>query len=159
MDGSASGRSPRSVVALTMAICGAMFFSVFLKEDMSNMGASEWSDLPWGLILRYVVAMAIGGALAGALLAGLFGRDGILGWALAAIGGVLATLMAGLLGSAAGLVPDLFADGWQTGELIQIFAGLLVIPLSFAGNAWLVPIWLVLLAAAHILAKKARSSA
>lgn len=152
----AAGRSPRATVALMMAITGAMFFFVFVAEDASNIPDLKWSDLPLGLILRYLLAMGLGGALAGALMAGLFGRGGIGGWALAALGGVLATLIAGLLGSATGIVPDLLADGWQVADLIPILFGLLVLPLAMAGKPLIALVWLALIVTTHLLAARAR---
>lgn len=152
----ASGGSPRLIVAVMMALVGAMFFFVFLAEDIENMTNLEWADLPTGLVLRYIVAMGIGGAIAGFLLAGLFGRAGIGGWALAGIGGVLATLLAGLIGSAAGLLPDLLADGWQMADIIPIAFGLLVIPLAMVGKPLIALVWVALLGVTHVLAGRAR---
>ncbi len=148
--------SPRRIVALLMALVGAMFFFVLVAEDMRNMTETEWADVPAGLITRYIVAMGLGGAAAGWLLAGLFGRGGIGGWALAAIGGVLATLAAGMLGSAVGMVPDLIADGWQMSDLIPIGVGLLVIPLSLVGQPLVAAAWVGLIALTHVMAGRAR---
>jgi hypothetical protein len=144
------------VVALMMALTGAMFFFVFLAEDLNALTEAERANLPVGLILRYVVAMGLGGALAGALLAGMFGRRGVLGWVLAGLGGILVTLVAGMLGSAVGMLPDLLADGWQMADLIPILFGLLVLPLAMAGKPFVAIVWLALIVATHVLAGRAR---
>jgi hypothetical protein len=148
--------SPRLVTALMMAVTGAGFFFIFLLQDVRG-GVVEWSTLPRGLVIRYVVAMGIGGGLAGWLLAGLFGRRGWLGWPLAIVGGILATLFAGLLGSAAGLLPDVLADGWQTADLIPILYGIAVVPLTFATRPLLLLVWLALIAVTHLWTRQARA--
>jgi hypothetical protein len=151
--------SARYVTTGMMALIGAVFFFAFLLEDVVGRSSVVWADLPWAVILRYVVAMVIGGALAGWLLAGSFGRRGVAGWLLALLGGALATTIAGLLGSAFGLLPDLLADGWEMADLIPIGYGLAVLPLAFAGVPLLSLAWLVLVALTHVLAKRARAVA
>jgi MFS family permease len=153
------GRTARRVVTVMMAITGAAFFFVFLLADVADPARNAWSDLPWGLILRYILAMGIGGGLAGALLSGLFGRSGIGGWLLAAIGGCVVMAVAGLLGSAVGLLPDLLADGWAMNDLIKIGFGALVLPLSLVGNPIALLAWLILLAVTHIWAARRRRAA
>ena len=153
----AKGDSPRLIVAAMMALVGAMFFVFVLEEDLQNFSQAEWSDLPPLLIGRYVLAMGCGGALAGWLLCGLFGRSGIVGWALAAIGGVLATLLTGLIGGALGRLPDLLADGWQTTDLVSIAAGLLIPIFAMAGQTLIAVAWVVLIALAHLLATRKRA--
>lgn len=152
-------RSPRAIVVLMMALVGAMFFFVFIAEDITNMTDLEWADLPWGLILRYVLAMGAGGALAGALAAGLFGRAGLLGWLLALLGGVIAVVLAGLMGSAIGLLPDLLRDGWQTADLIPVLFGLLVVPMAAAGEPLVGAALIGLIALTHFLARRRRRPA
>jgi hypothetical protein len=150
-----AGLSPRLVAALMMAVTGAGFFFIFLLQDVRG-GVVDWSTLPRGLVIRYVVAMGIGGGLAGWLLAGLFGRGGVLGWVLALVGGILATLFAGLLGSAAGLLPDVLADGWQTADLIPILYGIAVVPLTLFTRPFLLVVWLALIVVTHLWARQAR---
>jgi hypothetical protein len=145
---------PLFVVAMMMALTGAAFFFVFLLDDLSRL--DSWADAPWGLILRYIAAMGIGGAIAGALFAVLFGRRGVLGWILAAIGGVLASALAGMFGSAVGLMPDLLRDGWQMGDLIPIAFGLAVVPLAFADWPAIFVAWVAMMALTHLLARRAR---
>lgn len=150
------GVSPRLVTAAVMALVGVMFLFFVLEEDVRNKSVAAWPDLPAGLILRYLVAMALGGAISGWLLAGLFGRNGILGWMLAAIGGVLATHAAGLIGSALGRAPDLLADGWQMADLVSITTGLLIPVFAMADHALIAVAWLALIVVAHLLAGRAR---
>ncbi|SDL87709.1 hypothetical protein [Aliiruegeria lutimaris] len=151
-----SSAGPRRVVALMMALTGAMFLFFLLREDVQNFTALEWSDLPMALVLRYLVAMALGGALSGWLLAGFFGRAGVSGWALAGVGGVIATLLACLVGSAFGRLPELLADGWQLADLIPVMAGLLVPVFAMAGQPLIAAGWVVIVVLTHILAGRAR---
>lgn len=156
MDKTGTG-TPRRVVAGMMGLAGALFFFAFLLEDLPSGGEIDWGGLPWGLILRYVVAMGLGGALAGLVLAGMFGRRGVAGWVLALLAGLLAALVAGMFGSAIGQLPDQLVDGFQMAELIPVAFGLLVIPLSFAGQPLLPVVWLVLIFATHLWARRHRA--
>ena len=150
-------RTAGYVATAMMALAGAGFFLVFLLEDLAGRGDVHWSDLPLGLAARYILSMGIGGALAGWLLAGLFGRSGVSGWLAALLGGALAVTVAGLLGSLVGLLPDLLADGWQTGDLIAIVYGLVVLPLAFVGQPLVLLLWLALVAATHLWARHVRA--
>ena len=146
----------RRVVAVMMALVGALFFYEFLRDDLGSLPDERQQDIQIFLILRYLVAMAIGGAVAGAVIAGLFGRRGGLGWFLAILGALLVTALAGMIGSALALVPDLISDGWVTGDIIPIAFGLVLIPLSLAGRPWLFAIWLALLILTHLWARRCR---
>lgn len=145
------------VAALMMAIIGALLFSAFVMQDIRIHPELGPQDLPWGLIIRYGVAMTLGGALAGYLLCGTFGRGGVGGWVLALLGGVIAASLSGLLGSAFGLLPDMLSDGFSLSEAIQIVAGLLVLPLAAIEEPVLIPAVAALIAATHILCKRRRS--
>lgn len=120
------------------------------------MTADERANLSAGLIARYVIAMAIGGALAGWLFASLFGRRGVLGWVLALLGGLFATMIAGLFGSAFAMLPDLVANGFSMGDLIGIGFGLAVLPLGIASQLFLAAGWLALVIIAQIWARRIR---
>lgn len=150
------GPSHRIVATLMMALTGVFLFAALLAEDVLALDAEQRAAVPWLLAARYVLAMAAGGALSGWLLSGLFGRRGVAGWILALLGGTVASLVAGLLGSAVGLLPDLIADGWDMGDLIAIGSGALVLPLSLAGQTLLFLIWLALLLATHVLTRQRR---
>jgi hypothetical protein len=149
--------SARTVVAFMMANTSALFFFAFILEDLPTLREWSWHDLPVGLILRYALAMGLGGAVAGFLLAGLFGRRGLPGWVLALLAGVLATLLAGVVGSAVGLAPDLLADGWQSTDMVAILAGLVLLPLALVDHPWLILIWLALIVVTHLWARSRRS--
>ena len=145
----------RWVVIAIMAVTGAAFFYEFLNDDLHNAGTDVGSTgVP--LALRYLIAMAVGGGLSGAICAGMFGRSGAVGWLWAALGAVLATALAGLLGSFFGLIPDLLADGLTTQHLISAGFGLVLIPLSMVGRPVMIAVWLGLVVAAHLLARRAR---
>ena len=148
--------SPSAITVPMMALLGGIFFSAFLLEDLAASGEQNWSDMEMALIFRYVVAMIFGGALAGVLLSGIYGRAGVLGWILAFSGGVCAALIAGILGSAAGLLPNLLSDGWQSTDLISIAFGALVAPLAAATHPWLLLVWVIIVAATHVLCRRKR---
>ncbi len=97
-----SVRSVRLFVAGMMALASALLFVALLFEDFSALAAADPSQVPWSLMLRYVVSMTFGGAIAGYLLSGMFGRSGIFGWFLALAGGVFTSIFAGILGSFVG---------------------------------------------------------
>jgi hypothetical protein len=154
MDG---GGSPRPMVAAMMALASAVLFVVFLFDDVGDLLRTPGAALPWGAILGYVAAMAIGGAVTGYLLAGAFGRKGPLGWLLAALGGIVATTFGGLVGSLVGMLPDLLASGLQAGGLLAIGAGALILPFAFTGWPALTLIWAVLIVATHLWARRRRT--
>ena len=152
----ASSNGHKWTVTIVLALASMLLFISLVFEDMGELTDTDWANLPIGLITRYLIAMGLGGALAGYFLSGLFGRTGLLGWFLTMLGGVLAATFAGLLGSAIGLSPDLLSDGLQTRDIVAIGAGALVLPLALTGWPILLPIWISLLSTAHICARKRR---
>jgi hypothetical protein len=144
------------MAALMMAVVGVLIFSVLLVGDMSLLPADASTAVPWGLVIRYGVAMAIGGALAGAALAGMFGRAGVGGWLLSLLAGAIASVVAGLLGSAVGLAPDLLRDGFQTGDLIAVGFGAFLAPIALIESWGHLAVWVGLIALTHLLCGKAR---
>lgn len=100
--------------------------------------------------------MAIAGGLIGALLSGLFGRRGLVGWALALVAGLLIATVAGLLGSFFGGLPDLIARGTRPGDMIAVLAGGMVLPFVVADWPLIGALWLALLGATHILIRRLR---
>ena len=151
-----TSKSPRLLITLAITVTSALTFAALLIEDLNGFDDLEFDDLPWGLILRYMVTMALGGAVAGFLLAGMFGRRRIGGWFLAILGGVVATLLAGLLGSFFGWLPDYLSAGDQPNALVSILAGALVPIFAFAGRPVLFLLWVMLIVATHLLARRAR---
>lgn len=149
-------RSPRKIVAGMMALSSALLLFVFVVEDFGDLPTLMAAAPPWGLILRYLFAMALAGAVCGYLMAGMFGRRGLGGWLLAVLGGILIATIAGLLGSLIGLLPDLLADGFQTRDLVAIAAGALVLPLAATGWAPLLVVWLALVLGTHAWAASLR---
>lgn len=148
----------RTKAALMMALLGALLFTAFVLQDVRNHPQIAPGDLPWDLIVRYAAAMTLGGALAGFVFSGLFGRQGIGGWLLSLLSGLIAAAVSGLVGSAIGLLPDLSVDGVTTGEFIQMAAGLLVLPLSIAEQPWLAIPVAGLLVATHLWCRAARQA-
>jgi hypothetical protein len=156
-ENSTVGFSPRFVVAGMMDLTGSLHFFAFLLEDTGGVYESTLAEIPFGLILRYIVAMGIGGALAGAIFVGLFGRSGLWGWAVAALGGTISTVVAGALGSAIGLLPDILIRGWSMADMIPIAFGSVMIPLSFVDRPLMFLIWLALLLLTHLWTRTARN--
>jgi hypothetical protein len=152
--GRATVRKP--MVICVLALASLALFLALVFEDFGELAAAEWSELPLGLIARYALAMGMGGALAGYVLYGMFGKSGILGWLVAIAGGVLVATFSGILGSAIGLAPDLLTDGFQARDAVAIAAGALVLPLALLGWPILVPIWGVLVALAHVVALRGK---
>jgi energy-converting hydrogenase Eha subunit A len=141
-----------------MALIGALLFGAFVLQDLRSVPRENMADVPWDLVLRYSIAMIVGGALAGIMFCGLFGRRGIIGWCLAMIGGVIASLLSGVLGSVFGLLPELLADGFSPSDVVQVGAGLFVLPLAVAEQPALLLAFFVLVGATHVLCRRARQS-
>ncbi|MEM8731064.1 MAG: hypothetical protein AAGF79_14225 [Pseudomonadota bacterium] len=150
-------RKARLTVIVLMAILGATFFFGFLSEDMGHVTEEQRDTVSQTLVLRYIVAMALGGAIGGAITAGLFGRHGVLGWLLGFVGGVLASLLGGFFGSALGLVPDLISSGFVLPDVVAVGFGFVLIPLSLVGEPLMVAVWLALVVITHVLARRARN--
>jgi len=146
----------RLIACGMMALTGAFFFSVFVSQDLRNLTDTQTGNVPWGLIVRYALAMAAGGAVAGLVFSGLFGRRGVGGWLLALIGGILAATLAGLAGSLIGDLPQSLSTGFSGDAIIRIFAGLLVVPLSITEQPIMAGVLLVMVALTHVLVKRAR---
>ncbi len=149
-------KAPRRAATIMMAVIGASLFLLFLSRDLPDGLQDDWARENFGLVARYVIAMTLGGAIMGFLLASLFGRDGIVGWFVALAGGLLSTLIAGAFGSFIGLLPDLLADGWQATDFVAIAFGFLVLPLAAAENTFSLLIWVAMVAATHLLSKVER---
>ena len=149
-------RAPVLAECLLLALASALLFLALVFEDFGQLAETDLSELPMGLIVRYFLAMGLGGAIAGYVLSNLFGRTGLLGWILAMIGGILVATFAGLLGSAIGLLPDLVSDGFQSSDILAVVAGALVLPLALIGWPILLPIWICLILLVHFLAKRRR---
>ncbi|WP_171126984.1 MULTISPECIES: hypothetical protein [unclassified Ruegeria] len=144
-------KAPRRAATLVMAVIGASLFLLFLSRDLPGGLGDDWAKQNFGLVIRYVIAMTIGGAFMGFLLAPMFGRSGVGGWVTALVGGLLSTFIAGAFGSFFGLLPDLLSDGWQASDLVSILFGFAVLPLAAAENISSSLIWLVMVIAAHVL--------
>ena len=149
-------REPKLITSILLAAASALLFLALVFDDIGDLAGTDWSELPLGLIVRYLLAMAVGGAIAGYALSNLFGRTGLLGWVLALIGGILVATFAGLLGSAIGLLPDLLSDGFQTPDILAVGAGVLVLPLAMLGWPILIPVWVGLIFLVHLLARRQR---
>ncbi|ANT62583.1 hypothetical protein AYJ57_19560 [Salipiger sp. CCB-MM3] len=151
-------RTARFVTTFMMALVGGLLFFAFLYEDAVALGPERAVAEPRGLQIRYLIAMVLGGALSGWLLSGLYGRRGIGGYLLGFVGSIVALMVAGLFGSAVGLLPDILRQGWDASDLIPILFGAVALPLSFAGAPLLFVGWLVISLATHLWAKRVRGA-
>ena len=115
------------IAALMMALTGAFLFGAFVLEDIAQRPDVPAGDLPWGLMLRYGVAMALGGALAGLLVIptglGLYPQAMnavfVLGFTAAVVGGLDSAVGAVVGGLATGLILS-FATGYLGSELTYV---------------------------------------
>jgi hypothetical protein len=147
------GWSARSVVALGMAALAFGFAFAFLYEDRAAApGAEGIAAFVTGTLLFH----ALGGAVAGWALAGLFGRAGAFGWPLAALGGALASIAAGVLGGAASGLPDLLGSGSTVAGAMRIATAAFVTPLAVAAAPWLGAVWLAIVLGLHIVTRRLR---
>lgn len=152
----AANRTPRGIVALMMAIIAAAFVFLFLLEERpADPGAVEGLT---GFVTTKLISQAIGGAISGWLLAGLFGRSGVLGWVLAVLGGIVATLIAGALGGLVLSLPDIITQGFQAQEAINVALGAFIVPLAAAGKPMVAAAWAALILLTHVLALRERAS-
>ena len=146
----------RPIASAMMALTGSFFFSVFVAQEIQALPDADLGQLPWALITRYVSAMALGGAVIGALFCGLFGRAGLGGWILALFTGLLAASDSGLFGSAIGALPDLMATGWNATALIPVLSGFLVLPFALAEQPMLAIVLFVMVSLTHVFIRNRR---
>ena len=125
-------------------------------QDVATLTGESMAEVPWGLILRYVIAFGLAGAGVGFVLAGLFGRRGPVGWLLAFAGWVFVSVLSGAIGSFLGLVPDLVGGAAPTGALISLASGALVPVFALSGRPVLILAWLALFLLTHVLARRHR---
>ncbi|MFV0335172.1 MAG: hypothetical protein ACK5JR_14015 [Tropicimonas sp.] len=149
-------RALRRRVAVMVAPIGAALIWVLVREDAQNLAHAGWADLPVPLMAQALFFMGLGGALAGWLLADLFGRRGVAGWALAGSGGVLATALACLLGVLLGRLPELFGGGLGLADLISLGAALLLPVFAMAGEPLVAGGWVIAIVLTQALAIRTR---
>ena len=139
-----------AVIAVLLGVTGAVSMALIHLEAIP--GAFRPDELPFLLIYA-----AAGATVAGAIVAPMFGRRGLWGWALAALGGFLATALGAYLGGAAYFtVNSVFpVAGGEPLTLIQIplmslFASSVVI--ASLGIPVVLAVWGALMAATHAVA-------
>ncbi|WP_170482565.1 hypothetical protein [Ruegeria arenilitoris] len=150
-------KAPRLTSTIMMALIGAGLFLTFFSRDFPDGLQDDWVRENLGLVARYVIAMMLGGAVMGYLLASMFGRPGLGGWIWAVTGGLLAALVTGACGSLIGLLPDLLADGWQAQDLVSVLFGFLVLPIAAAEKFGSFLIWVIAIAVTHLLSRFERA--
>ena len=150
-----AGWTARGFVATGMAVLAALFAFLFLFEDRQ---AAAGATGVWLFVGEVIVFHGVGGIVAGWALAGLFGRRGAFGWALAAIGAILATLLAGAIGGLVSSLPALLSGSGVSAEAIRIAAAAFVAPFAVAAAPWLGAVWVAAVAALHLLSRAARSA-
>lgn len=148
-----AGWSARSAVALGMAALAFGVAFAFLYEDRAAAPGAEGIR---AFVTGTLVFHAAGGAVAGWALAGLFGRAGAVGWPLAALGGALASLAAGVLGGAAAGLPALLGGGSPVVGAVRIATAAFVTPLAVAAQPWLGAAWLATILGLHVVTRRLR---
>ncbi len=150
-----AGTGHRLTSALIWGFMVAVFAVIFALQDVlraDNPQASAYTDTT---ILG--ICHALGGAIAGYLLAGLFGRDGVGGWLIALLGAIVVVVLGGLFG---GVFAALYGAVTGTSDLatdvIRIGLGAVTAPLAIAESPWLAPLWAAVAAAAHLACRGAR---
>ena len=111
-----TGNGGRTVSALIWAAAVALFAVAFALQDVLTADAPGASAYAGTVTLG--LCHAAGGAIAGYMLAGLFGRGGASGWLLAIIGAILAVLLGGLFG---GVFAALYGAVTRTSDLATEF--------------------------------------
>jgi hypothetical protein len=135
--------------ALVWGVTLALFAAFFALQDWARWQAAPATIL--GRIGVFAACHGLGGAVAGALADGLFGRAGAAGWALALLGGVAVTIAGGLLGGAVfGLLGTPGAGAPLVEGAIRVGMGPLTVPLAVAQRPALAAIWLVGIVAARL---------
>ena len=154
-----SGPSPRRIVVQMMALTSALFFFVFLLEDIPHWSEEDWANVPWSLVALYIALMAAGGAICGALFSFLFGRRGIIGWVLGLLGGLITPVFAGILGSVFSRFGSFLAEGVSLPDLIAVGAGAMLLPFAVVSFPLIVVPWFGLTVMTHLWARKSRLGA
>lgn len=143
-------------VALIWAATLGFYAAAFVLEDVVkgvNLPAAAARDT-----MLLASFHAAGGAVAGYLLARLFGRRGAGGWLLSLLGAVLVTVIGGLLGGALAGVPALLLDSDRLAAAIRIAFGAVTVPLAVAEWAVTAVVWPVALVLSHLAAARARTA-
>ncbi|NRA99525.1 MAG: hypothetical protein HRU32_06850 [Rhodobacteraceae bacterium] len=145
----------RSKIALLFFVglfVNGLFIAPYIR-DTNETGAFD------GLGLWVAIAHGLGGALAGWLMAGSFGRAGIGGWIISLFAVITIILLGGLAGGVMIAVQGMITAGdtvLQAG--IRGIIGALAAPVAMANlpGLWLLPPVLTVLA--HLLAQRQTAS-
>lgn len=97
----------------------------------------------------FVLPAMIGAAIAGLATARLFGGGGSLGWGLAFLGAVVATALGALIGGA------IFVEIIEGGALADAIYAPVVVFISLV-TPLIGPLWLVIMAATHLVSRRLR---
>jgi hypothetical protein len=151
-----AGWSARAIVGLGAAALAAAFAFAFLWGERQGVDLTAGI---WAFALGTLAGHAAGGLVLGWALAGLFGRRGVAGWALAAVGGALVTVLGGLIGTAVEVLPAALGGASPASALVRVAAGALITPLAIASAPWLGAVWAGAVAALHLAARAARRRA
>jgi len=145
-----AGRRSRIAAAAGFAAIGGVFAAILFAEDRAaGVGAARDA-----FEIATVLLHALGGGVAGWLLAPLFGRRGVAGGLLALAAAVLATALGGLLGGTlASIVEAALGFGSTAQAAINALVGALAVPLGIAERPWLGALWLVLVALVRAAAR------
>ena len=145
----------RLTSAIIWGLMVAVFAVIFALQDVLRAEDAQASAYVGTTILG--VCHGLGGALAGYLLAGLFGRAGAGGWLLAILGTLVVVLLGGLFGGAfAALYGVVTGTTNLATDFIRIGLGAVTAPLAIADSPWLGPLWIAVGVAAHLTCRGMR---
>ena len=153
MQDAPAGWTARGLVAIGTAALTGAFAIAFLWGERQGVDLTAGV---WAFVAGTLAGHILGGFVLGWSLAGLFGRSGAGGWALAALGGALVTVLGGLIGTAVEVLPAALGGAGLAAALVRVATGALITPLAIASAPWLGAVWLAAVATIHLAARAAR---
>ena len=147
----------RWVSAIIWAATLAFFAVAFALQDKASWPEGGTGPI-WGEVAFLAATQAAGGALAGYLLATLFGRRGVIGWIVATVGAILVCLLGGLLGGGLFGLREIIGGGDELIQgLIRLGFGPLNAPLAIAETPSLAAVLAAATGLAHLVIQHMRT--
>ena len=148
----------RWVSALIWAATLAFFAVAFALQDRASWPEGATGPI-WGEVAILAATQAAGGAIAGYLLATLFGRRGVIGWVVATVGAIVVCLLGGLLGGALFGLREMIGGGNELIQgLIRLGLGPLNAPLAIAETPSLAAVLAAATGLAHLMIQRVRTN-
>ncbi|MEM0908482.1 MAG: hypothetical protein AAGJ94_14025 [Pseudomonadota bacterium] len=138
-----------TVAALFAAAFGLVAIVLLYEDHQSGEGVVLFAA-------ELIAFYAVGGAIAGLLSAPLFGHGGLSGWVRAIVGGLVVTVLGGMLGGALAATPTMVMNQSLLPLAMGLALGTVSLPLAAPQAPLTVPLWLGVIIAAHVIARAAR---